>query len=480
MVESSRTGRGGSLRSVCLKSQFFAGFFLTAFAFGTASQNVPAGTGIYSYLDKLEALGCAYPTFRALGPQAFFDIQSALGKEVSGSGCSAPEWLLDERQLLVRPAWLPEFRSDGFVGPDDLLRFKGMSASLWPLFPQRQNRPTLNGVNLSNELALSMRTGTQTWGYALSATPGFYAGYDIRGVLLGRFYLQEAYVKLGYGFSELLVGRYARRFGDARHGSLLYSGAAAPLDVIEYALRPMVPPGTFSFLGPVSLRTWIGNQGGAELAVPWATFWGLEWGLRPLQAWELAFAQLLQFGGNGANRPGNLTLAASTGIWLPRNRAKLYGQVLLSRVGESGVGPSFLAGLWLPKLWRWDFRAEFVVIAKGAYQHPFWTQGLTYRGSSLGHPLGPDAQGLYFDVGLPPIFTWWHSDVGFLYEVRGLSLQGSEAPEKRYGVALTTGRRFGYSDIEAKAVYHQVHSFGYQSGQIADVFGVGATYRYAF
>lgn len=493
MAQSSGTSASRALGSVGL-----AVFFLfSPHLFATASQNVPSGNGSYSVVDKLEALGCAYPTFRSLGPQSFFDIRSAIDLP-SEKVCNAPEWLLDERQLLLRPLWMPEFRSDGFVGPDDRLDLRGLSASLWPLFPLRQNRPTVNGVNLSNEIALSMRTGTEEWGYALSVTPGFYAGYDIRGVLLGRFYLQEGYAKISYGFSELTVGRYARRFGEARHGTLLYSGAAAPLDVIEYTLRPIVPGGGGAFLGPVSFRTWIGSQGGDDIAVPGTALWGIEFGLRPLSWWEIAFAELVQFGGAGspaasvgdylsfplgfgASADRNISLALTTSVWFPRHWAKVYGQVLANQVGDGGApSASFLVGLWAPKLGKWDFRVEYARTSAGAYQHPFWTQGLTFRGAPLGHPLGSDGEGAYFDIGLPPLFTWWHSEIGAIYEARGISLAGTQVPEQRYGVSLSTGRRFGYSDIEARAVYHQVHGAQYVPGQIADVFGVGALYRYSF
>jgi hypothetical protein len=332
----------------------------------------------------------------------------------------------------------------------------------------------------------------------LGVTPGFFAGYDTNGKILGRFYVLEGYAKIAYGFSEFTLGRLARRFGEAHHGSLLYSGASAPLDAMEYALRPIVPGGAFSFLGPVSLRTWLGSQGGSDIAVPGTWLWGVEWGLRPFHWWELAFAELIQFGGTGSpdlsvgdymafpfsgGTPSqrHLSFAVNSAFWLPHHWAKVYGQVLLNRISDPAIAPvSFLVGAWAPRIGRADVRLEYVRTAQGAYQHPFWTQGLTYRGSPLGHPLGADAEGLYVDVGLPPLFTWWHGEIGLLLEARGLSLAGAQGPEKRYGVSLVGGRRWGYSDIEARLVYHQAHNWQFSPGAISDIFGGGLVYRYSF
>jgi hypothetical protein len=475
-------------------------FLFSVAARAEVSPYLSSYSGAYENVEKLEALGCAYPTFRALGPQSFYDVRAALDWDAERTACDAPEWLMDERQILIRPALALELRSDGFSALDDSVQLPGISASLWPTFPMRQNRPNANGVNLSNELFLSGRSGGQTMGYAASATPGFYAGYDTGGAVLGRFYLQEAYVKVGFGYSEISFGRYARRFGDARHGSLLFSGASAPLDTFEYALRPYVFGGPLQYLGPFSLRTWLGNQGDSA-EVPGTQLWGFELGARPFSWWEFAFAQLFQFGGVGAPYLGlgetltqliggggsglsgrrHASLALYSGFWGPKHFVKGYGQVLWNRLGDSVSAPfSFQAGLWFPKLNKWDLRLEYARTGSGAYEHPFWRQGLTYAGSTLGHPLGPDGEGIYLDVGLPPISTWWHSEIGGLVESRRLTPGAGQATEKRWGITAAVQRRFGLSDLSLKLAYHQVTGSQYVNGSNIQVLGVGATFRYTF
>ncbi len=461
---------------------------------------VPSGTAAYHHLEKLEALGCAYPTFRVLGPQSFSDLRAAVDWDSQNTSCAAPEWLLDERQLLLRPSPAAELSSVGFGAADDFIPLNGISARLWPMFPAREGRPSFNGLNLANELFIAASSGNADWGYAVAVTPGFFVGYDVDTSLNARFYLQEFQLKLGYGFAELTYGRYGRRFGNTRHGSVLFSAASAPVEVIEFGLRPIVLGGVLSHLGPVSFRTYLGGQG-TSAYVPETRLWGVELGLRPFRWWEIGFTELFQFGGSGApslsvgetlqmalggggtglaNRR-NALVALHMGFWAPNHAAKLYGQILWDRVGDgNGGGSAGMAGLWFPKVGRWDFRLELARTGRQTYTHPIWKQGLTVRNSPLGHPLGPDAQGIYFDVGIPPIATWWHSEVGLLYEARSMNPPPGQATETRYGVFLSTGRRWGLSDLGITLAYHQVHGTQYLPGQIADVFGIGGQFRYTF
>lgn len=476
------------------------------FLFGTAARAqvtpfVPAGSAAYGNLDKLEALGCAYPTYRVLGPQAFSDLRASVDWDAQNTSCAAPEWLLDERQLLLRPSPAAEFSAVGFGAVDDFIPLNGISAGLWPTFAQREGRTSFNGFNIANELFISAHAGGQDWGYAVAVTPGFFLGYDVDTSLNGRFYVQEFQLKVGYGFAELIYGRYGRRFGNTRHGSVLFSAASAPLEVLELNLRPIVLGGFLSHLGPVSFRTYLGGQGSAA-AVPSTRLWGVELGMRPFRWWEIGFTELFQFGGVGvpslevgealqmllagggsalANRR-NAILALHTGFWAPDHFAKLYGQVLWDRVGDgvAANAPAWMAGLWFPKVGSWDFRLEVARSGQQTYTHPIWKQGLSLRGSPLGHPLGPDAEGAYFDIGLPPIATWWHSEVGLLYESRSRNPPPGQATENRYGVSLSTGRRWGLSDLGVTFAYHQVHGTQYLPGEIADVFGIGAQFRYTF
>jgi hypothetical protein len=460
---------------------YVCGVLAASNAFADIATDLSAGSQGYSYVEKLEALGCALPTLRSIGPQSSFDIQAAVEGDIENSSCKAPEWLLDERQVLLQPVPPAEVRLDGFSAVEDRVALVGIPATLWPLFPLRHNRPTVNGINLSSEISLGTRSQTQGWGYAIAITPGFFLGRDTNTAFLGRFYIQEGYAKVGMGFAELLVGRYARRFGEVKHGSLLYSSAMAPLDTVEAVLRPVVPSGFFSFLGPTSVRAWLASQS-ENTGIRETLLFGAEWAFRPTRAWEFSLAQLAQFGGaTGVPTPGNLSVAVNSSFWAFKKHLKLYGQFLAERLlAGPGTPISYSGGLWFPKLGRWDLRLEAARTGAQSYQHPVWTQGLTYRGAPLGHPLGPDSQGLYLDVGLPPIATWWRSELGLVYEARGLSLAGATQSETRYGVQATLGRRFGLSDIHLKAAFHRLQNPQYVSGEEADLLGLGLVYRYTF
>ncbi len=457
---------------------FLAAVLIASVSQAEVSLNVPAGSQAYEYLERLEALGCALPTLRSVGPQSAADISAALGG--SSARCKAPEWLLDERQVLVRPIPPTEIRVDGFGAVSDRVQLVGLPAFLWPLFPQRQNRPTVNGMNLSTELALGMSSSSEVWGYAVAVTPGWYFGRDSNSSLFGRFYVQEGYFKLGHRFSELTVGRFSRRFGHSRHGSLLYSGAMAPMDQLEYALRPVVPS-SLSFLGPTTFRAWFATQ--SESVGPASTkLLGAEWGMRPLRAWELALAEVTQVGGEGVvdGRVG-VSLALSSSLWMFNRLVKLSGQTLIERLTVPGPTPfSFQGGLWFPNIGNTSVSFEFAKTSAQSYQDPVWVQGLTYRDSPLGHPLGPDAQGAYLDIGLPPLFTWWRAELAGLYESRGVSLSGARAPETRVGGELSVGRRFGLSDIRLKVAFHSIQSPQSIPNTEADSLGLGAVYRYTF
>ncbi|MBY0369993.1 capsule assembly Wzi family protein [bacterium] len=457
--------------------------------------NLPAGSPSYEYVEKLEALGCAFPTFRALGPQAFGDVRAALNWDPETTKCQAPEWLLDERLILLQPALSPELRSEILASPPGPTLLRGTASSIWPVFAQRENRPMLDTV-FANEFYLGFQSGIRGVGYALSITPGFAGLFDLSSTWLGRFYVQEFSIKIGVGFSELTFARQARRFGQTAHGSLLFSAASAPIDALEYTLRPVLTPGLLSYLGPVEFRTWFGGQATSSGAVG-AQLWGIELGMRPSRLWEIAFMELFQFGGLGTTRLGigetlllpflgggsalaglrNTALALHTGFWFPGHFAKIYGQALLDRVGDTVPAEfSFLAGLWLPRIGRWDARFEFARTGPAAYQHPVWTQGLVYRDAPLGHPLGPDALGMYLDVALPPIALWWRGKVGFSSEARALSIVN---PERRLGVMVELDRRWRFADLALQLAYQRVDSAGYAAVS-EDVFAAGLRLRYSF
>src|SRR4051812_28401489 len=77
--------------------------------------DVPASSPVYEYLDRLEAYGCALPTFRAMRPLPYGNLFHAIpGQKVQtdengeqsqaapADACAAPKWLLKMRELIRR------------------------------------------------------------------------------------------------------------------------------------------------------------------------------------------------------------------------------------------------------------------------------------------------------------------------------------------------------------------------------------------
>ena len=457
---------------------------------------LPTGARANAYVEKLEALGCAYPTLRVLGPQSSGDLRAAVNWNEQSTACNAPEWLLDERTILLRPLPIAELRAEILGVPNDLVSLRGMAASLYPSFATRENRWVGRGGVVATEITVGMQNNARSWGYAISATPGFTAVSDFGSSTFARFYLQDFSLKLGMGFSELSFSRQLRRFGDTAHGALLYSAAAAPVDALEYSLRPVVGPGFLQYLGPVQFRTWVGGQS-VTSGLQDTRLWGVEFALRPLRSLELGFAEVFQFGGT-PSAPGvgdflampflvgdaakrAATVALHLGWWVPGHWAKVYGQVLWDKLGEaSASGPSFLGGVWLPRLGRADFRFEIVSTDVSAYTHPTWTQGLSYRGSTLGHPLGPDALGVYADIEAPAIALWWRPQLRFALEHRARSIAGPGRPERRLGGAFELHRRWRFADFSLYVGYQNIQNAGYVSGQVDEALAAGLRLRYSF
>jgi hypothetical protein len=470
--------------------------------------NVPAGSPVYSYLDRLEAYGCVLPTYRATRPQSYGDLQESLiieesnpddeGGDPAPSRCQAPEWLLLEKQLLTRPALQNDARVSFLALRTDAIGLRGIDATVTPLFPQRENRPTYDGLNLYTEFNANAQAG-RTWGIAISATPGWVGALADYRSPNGKFYLQEGYFKLGYRRAELLFGRTAMQFGETAHGSLLLSGATAPINQVKFTLRPHA----FSFLGPLTFETWLSTETASRF-VDDAHFAGASLALRPVSGFEVAVLELFQFG--GLNRPALepsdvLSMFAYSGaagleakrqrmmawhasLWALDHGVKFYAQAAWESLGRPANwfknDLSTLVGVWLPRIGAGEFRFEYLRTAPNAYQSRPYPQGLSYLGSPLGHPLGPDADGVYLDFGLPPLKAW-RPGLGLFYEARSRSISGAGlSPEYRYGAGLDLVKRWQNAELSLSGRLAYAANHQYLTRQNNTLGALFANWRYSF
>ncbi|NDD04808.1 MAG: hypothetical protein EB078_07870, partial [Proteobacteria bacterium] len=415
---------------------------------------------------------------------------------------AGPEWLLQERQILGRSYLQSEARAFALLAKDAPLNLLGMSATVDPFQSLREGRRAFAGSSLYGELNLNsqMVTGGD-WGVSLSVTPGLVFAHENSSRIVGKIYLQEGYGKIGYRRTELVVGRIAQRFGDAKHGNLILSSAAKPLDMIKLSVRPhWIKP--IDFLGPTAFQTWIGVDSSVT-GKKNAKLWGIQWGARPFTFVEFAVMNLMHFGGEGApsldvsdylkmlvgSQSSDLQTKRQQhwgtllGVWGPGQTFKLYNHLFWETLGRAenwfSQDISWLFGIWFPKFGEGDLRFEWVRTQNDAYSNAIWSQGLTNAGSPLGHPLGNSGQGFYLDLSLSPI-EQWRPELELAFEQRNRDhFEGAET-ESRLGLTLGTTRRWINTELNAQLKVQRIENRFYSAGE--PVFEVGAYsfLRYSF
>lgn len=494
-----------------MKTAFLA-LFLVAFtqdAWAKVSTSVTPSHPAYDVIDRLEARRCAYATYRGMAPQSYADLRAAVDvgeappddEENPEAHCDLPRWLRKERDILLRgqPA---EVTATALLLKDDEIALPRIDARVTPSYALREGRPFFNGPNLDLSFTVSGSAGRNDVGLAFGVTPAFVAGLREYDYVNGRFYLHEGYVKLAYKWAELGFGRVARRFGQTAHGSLLLSGAAKPLSAVELRVRPHLLGKPFGFLGPFTFDTWVSDTDeGSGIAD--ARLWGVALGMRPATWLELTVMELYQLGGTGvpsvslgdvfkmlfygggsdleAKRQRALGLGLA--FWGPENVFKLYVQAYFDSLSSPSdwfsdeVSP--LVGLWFPRLGNAELRLELVHTVQGAYRHAKWTQGLTYKGTTLGHPIGPDADGAYLDIGFPPVADF-RPAIGVSYEARLKHPLAGQATDTRYGLSLELRKRWVRTELALIGRYTHVLNDHYVPQADNDLGAAYASLKYAF
>ena len=469
--------------------------------FGGVSVFEATDSNAYEVVDRLESYGCAYSTLRLLRPQTHEDLRSAVYAE-GAEMCQAPEWLLRERQRLFIPSGPSFFEAQSLsMAPEEIISLQGIEANVTPLFPFRQGRPSVGGTNLYLELTFNADSGQSPYGLGISVTPAFAALLQDYEAFSSDFYLQQGYVKAGYGWAELLVGKMNLQFGDAKHGALMLSRATKPMEMIKFTLRPHIMGGPLHALGPFSFETFVARLGPSQFVAD-AKLWGVTFGLRPAAEFETALLILNQFSGEGAadleisdflrmlifSGSDDLDLKRHRGLtwhlgfWLFQKRLKWYTQFYFEKLGEIGTwfndDVSALMGFWLPRLGELDLRLEVVNIVPTAYQHPFWKQGFTHQGTALGHPLGPDARAAYLDVGFPFIEGFMKPELNLGFEQRLLNPQAGQATEQRITVGANLHRRWTSTSMGVAGNFATLINPLYLPGQTNTLFSVYAWLKY--
>lgn len=477
-------------------------FFLVPQILGAAiSNDVPPILPNAGWVDRIEAYGCSARTFRAFQPQSHGDLLEGL-MVYADADCVGPEWLLTEREILGRSYLQSEARAFALFAHNRPLSLLGIAAEVDPFQSMREGRRAFGGSNLYGELNInSQLVQGKEWGVALSATPGFVAAHEDSSRLIGKFYLQEGYFKVGYGRTELVFGRIPERFGEAKNGNLILSGAHRPLNMLKFAVRPhWIKP--ISFLGPIAFQTWIGNDG-SETGKKESRLWAMQLGMRPFTFFEWGFLNLMHFGGTGSpslsvgdyfsmlggSQEPQLQLkrhqsyATHLALWGPKQTFKFYNQFFFGSLGRVSnwfsKDLSWLLGIWFPKLGKGDARLEIVQTQASAYSDSRWTQGWSNAGTPLGHPLGNAAQGIYLDFSLPVIDNW-RPQLGISYESRNREKLYGLEKETRWSSSLNAIKRFEKLELDLQVKAQRIENREYVTHSPQWEVGTFAFFRYSF
>lgn len=461
----------------------FLGLFFAPSLWATSAY-VPTFDETYPLFDKWESHECVFATHRVFAPQSHADLSSSFVVPEEGEDtCGGPEWLRNERVQYAGGA-LPVRSLSYLVSVGDKpLSLPGQAVSIQPLFPMLENRPIQTGTGLGQEFWVQADNRRSDLGFGLGIQPGVLGSVDLTGVLTARAYLQEYYLKVGYGFAELAWGKFSSRIGSTQHGSLLLSGATAPIEQFRFTVRPKGVR-SLRFLGPVTFETWVAPAADA--------LWGLQLGMRPKHWLELGLVEVLQVrgvagAGDVLGLPFGLESASSvakrqrslllhTGLWFFEHQVKLTLQGILSMPSAGQAELGHLLSLRFPKLGTSELQLEWVRTGDGLYADPLFTQGLGYAGTPLGHPLGSSGDGVYLD-GLFSLGVW-NLGTGLSWERRGRSGALVAVAEERFTARAKIARRWTRLKVGLEVGVQRANNANYEIGTEVDSIGAMARMEY--
>jgi len=261
-----------------------------------------------------------------------------------------------------------------------------------------------------------------------------------------------AIAALSYKGVELSVGRQSLWWGQGRHGSLLLTNNAAPLDMLRLTNpTPLQLPWLFRHLGPFRFDLFVSRLE-EDRVVSKPYFGGMRINIKPSRYLELGASRTVMFG--GAGRPTvnagdfltivggeNLSGADDTsnsiaGFDALINLPLLWGMQLYGELhGEDEAGglpakDSWLAGVYLPQIepsGRLSLRVEYADTTQlfgGSpvlYRHGIYRSGYIYENQLLAHHVGSDATDLFVQLGVD-CSERLSLKIGIDYEVRGKDL----------------------------------------------------------
>ena len=241
--------------------------------------------------------------------------------------------------------------------------------------------------------------------------------------------LEEGRAALEMGYVEFSVGRQSLWWGQGRHGSLILSNNAKPLDMLRLTTPvPVLLPWAFKYFGPFRFDLFLSKLE-KERPIPGPYLSGLRLNFKPLPWVEFGASRTIIFGGQGRPHIGlsdfatilsgrNLNGGEDTSDSLAALDASIrlpfiYGAQIYGEFGGEDEAGHFIAkaatlyGLYLPKIdatGRGSLRVEYADLSGSRnhpspwYRHSLYRSGYTYEGKILGHHVGGSAKDLFVEV----------------------------------------------------------------------------------
>ncbi len=306
---------------------------------------------------------------------------------------------------------------------------------------------------------------------------------------------------------ELSIGRQELWWGQGRHGSLLLTNNAQPLDMIRFTNpSPLQLPSILKYLGPFRFDLFVSRLDN-DRVVDEPYFGGLRFDFRPVSWFEFGAARTVMFGGDGRpsvdagdfltiiggdNLTGNDDTSNSIAgvdariilpfLWNAEIYGELYGE------DEAGGLPSknsYLAGLYLPRVDPAGYvslRVEYTDTTRIGgdypvfYRHSIYKSGYIYEGQVMGHHVGSDATdlSLVLDIDLSERLSL---SLGLDFEERGKDL---DTQEKHTQAEINaTWWMHPNLSLSARYAYDHVKNWNFKDGdEDFSMASFGANYQF--
>ncbi len=463
------------------------------------SADIPLESWVYPALDRLSAAGLIESSLQGNRPWSRREAARQTAEATGRAGESQPpsaalrllEQLINEfaGELTAEPSPLHLRRTEvsGIYQEGSPSPYPGTAAYQFPLVYNRYGLTYSKGQNVEVSLQAEASFGKiflAEWRPLGQWREG--TGSSTRTL--------TGVARLGLGPAELSAGRQPLWWGKGRHGSLLLTNNARPLDLFRLTNpHPATPPLIFAPLGPTRFDLFVTRlEADREVSRPWLT--GMRFDFRPLPWLEAGLGRTIMFGGReapgvnlgdfleilGGENPSdgeedrsNSIAGLDLSLTLPlAGGVRLYGELAgEDEAGHFCSGHAWLAGVFLPFLGpdqRGSLRLEYADLTwekhgtNPWYRHGLYRSGYTYRGKILGHHAGGGARdySASYSHDMPGNVNL---GIGLDYERRGESLP---VQEKHLQTELTLRAPLGaWLTLEAAWCLDRIENFAYIPGE---------------